>query len=219
LTFLKRKNALILTWTVAAILALCTTALTSSTSTMAMAQTADQSTGSGNAVTGSELPCNTSDPTLAGSFLTVDGITGPVGKPCKFEIEDWSFGVENPTTMGSATNGVGAGKAKFNEFTIKKTSDSASPTFFKNCVAGAHYEKVTLEMRKAGGDPASSGKPFLTYTFGNVFTTKINWSGPGDEGPEEQITFVYGSLKVAYTPQNNDGSPGTPISSEWPPVR
>jgi len=30
------------------------------------------------------------------------------------------------TAVGSATGGAGAGKIKFNEFTIKKTTDSAS---------------------------------------------------------------------------------------------
>jgi hypothetical protein len=30
-------------------------------------------------------------------------------------------------TIGSATKGAGAGKIKFNEFTIKKTTDQASP--------------------------------------------------------------------------------------------
>src|SRR2546423_9122241 len=44
-----------------------------------------------------------------------------------FEIKDFSFGVENPTTIGSATGGAGAGKIKFNEFTIKKTTDVSSP--------------------------------------------------------------------------------------------
>jgi hypothetical protein len=29
------------------------------------------------------------------------------------EIKDFSFGVENPTTIGSATGGAGAGKIKF----------------------------------------------------------------------------------------------------------
>src|SRR5271165_1319055 len=78
-----------------------------------------------------------------------------------FEIKDFSFGVENPTTIGSATGGAGSGKIKFNEFTIKKTSDQASTAFFKNCCIGSHYGTVTVEMRKAGGDPMSSGKPFL----------------------------------------------------------
>src|ERR1700740_1535883 len=49
-----------------------------------------------------------------------------------FEIKDFSFGVENPTTIGSATGGAGAGKVKFHEFVIKKVTDSASPVFFKN---------------------------------------------------------------------------------------
>jgi type VI secretion system secreted protein Hcp len=123
-----------------------------------------------------------------------------------FEIKDFSFGAENPTTIGSATGGAGAGKVKFNEFTIKKTTDSASPAFFRNCAAGAHYKKVVLEMRKSGGDPQSAGKPFLTFYFETVFTTKIDWSGPGDEGPEESITFVYGKLVVEYWPQKATGA-------------
>jgi hypothetical protein len=31
-----------------------------------------------------------------------------------FEIKDFSFSVENPTTIGSATGGAGAGKVEFN---------------------------------------------------------------------------------------------------------
>jgi type VI secretion system secreted protein Hcp len=123
-----------------------------------------------------------------------------------FEIKDWSFEVTNKTTIGSATTGAGGGKAKFNEFTIKKTTDSALPTFFKNCVAGAHYKSVIIKMRKSGGDPSSAGKAYLTYKFGTVFTTKIDWSGPGDEDPEETVTFVYGKLGVKYKPQKPDGS-------------
>jgi type VI secretion system secreted protein Hcp len=122
-----------------------------------------------------------------------------------FEIKDFSFGVENPTTIGSATGGAGAGKIKFNEFTIKKTSDVNSPTFFKNCATGAHYKTVTLALRKAGGSSTTAGGAYLVYRFDTVFTTKVGWSGPGDEGPEESITFVYGSINITYRPQNTDG--------------
>jgi type VI secretion system secreted protein Hcp len=132
-----------------------------------------------------------------------------------FEIKDFQFGVENPTTIGSATGGAGAGKIKFNEFTIKKTTDSASSSFFKNCCAGAHYATVVVEMRKAGGDPATAGKPFLRFSFSTVFTTKIDWSGPGDEGPEESITFVYGKLGVTYWPQTGTGASDAPKSVGW----
>ena len=133
-----------------------------------------------------------------------------------FEIKDFSFDIENPTTIGSASGGAGAGKAKFNEFSITKTTDKASPLFFQNCVAGVHYGKVTLEMRKAGGDAESAGKKgFLKYTFGTVFTTKVEWSGPGDEAPEEKISFVYGTLQIEYTPQTSAGTAGTTVPAGW----
>src|SRR5262249_48559710 len=92
-----------------------------------------------------------------------------------FEIKDFSFDVENPTTIGSATGGAGAGKIKFNEFTIKKTSDKASAIIFQHCAQGVHYQTATLSMRKAGGGKAG-GQIFLVFHFGTVFTTKIDWS-------------------------------------------
>ena len=114
--------------------------------------------------------------------------TGPA--LAAFEIKDFPFGVENPTTIGSGTGGAGAGKIKFNEFTIKKTSDGASPAFFKNCCVGAHYKTVTIDMRKAGGDPKSVARPFLQFELETVYVTKIDWSGPGDEGPETDFNFA-----------------------------
>ena len=181
-----------------------------------VAQTTDQNTSTDS--TGSVLPCNTSSQTRTGSFFTIDGINGQNGKSCLFEIKDFSFGVENPTTIGSATGGAGAGKATFHEFQITKKSDSASPIFFQHVATGQHFNTATLTMRKAGGDP-QSGTAFLVYKFGTVFTTKIDWSGPGDEGPEEQITFVYGKLAVQYQPQKPNGTLGVPISSCFDAVR
>jgi type VI secretion system secreted protein Hcp len=127
-------------------------------------------------------------------------------KKFAFEIKDFSFDVENPHTIGSATGGAGAGKIKFNEFNIKKSTDKASTTFFKDCVFGIHYENVVIAIRKSGGSATTSGLPYLEYCFNTVFVTKIEWSGPGDEGPEESITFAYGKLGVRYRAQNADGS-------------
>ncbi len=137
-----------------------------------------------------------------------------------FELKDFSFSVENKTTIGSATGGAGGGKIEFKEFEIKKPTDSASPLFFRNCAAGMHYEVVSIAIRKAGGTAgqgtASSGKPYLVFHFGTVFTTKIGWSGPGDEGPVESIVFSYGELKIMYYPQKPDGTMDTQAKiAEW----
>jgi YD repeat-containing protein len=136
-------------------------------------------------------------------------------RPKGFEIKDWSFEVTNKSTIGSATGGAGGGKAEFGEFTITKTADKSSAEFFKNCCAGAHYKTVTLQVRKAGGSGEKSGKPYLVYKFSTVFTTKISWSGAGDEAPEENITFVYGAMKIDYTPQTESG-PSTIAQLPYP---
>ena len=65
-------------------------------------------------------------------------------------VDSFSFGVENPTTIGSATGGAGAGKIKFNEFQIKKTIDNASPVLFKQAAAGASLQEGRPDAPKAG---------------------------------------------------------------------
>jgi type VI protein secretion system component Hcp len=125
-----------------------------------------------------------------------------------FEIKDWSFDVSNKSTIGSATGGAGGGKAEFAEFSIQKMVDAASVVFFRNCVAGAHYDQVILACRKAGSDSKSSGAPYLTYTFGTVFTTKVAWKH-SDDGPTEDIQFVYGTLMIEYQPQDKSGKIGS----------
>ena len=131
---------------------------------------------------------------LFGYFLKVDGLDGEstdLAHKNAFEIKDFSFGIENKTTVGSASSGAGAGKIKFNEFTIKKTTDKASPLFFKNCAAGAHYKTVVLSLRKAGGDPQSSGKDFLKVTFSDVLTTRyVNTGGSPPQPPPVEVISV-----------------------------
>lgn len=45
----------------------------------------------------------------------------------------------------------------------------SSPAFFKNCVAGAHYKKVVINMRKAGG----SQQEFLKITMTDVTVSSL----------------------------------------------
>ena len=60
--------------------------------------------------------------------------------------------------------------------------------------AGAHYPTATLTLRKAG-----ESKPYLTYTFKTVFTTKIDHSGSSPEAVSEEITFVFGQVLEQVT--------------------
>jgi type VI protein secretion system component Hcp len=162
-------------------------------------------------------PANKSMMAIGGE--SQDSYFGVGGKitPSAFEIKDFSFDIENKTSIGSATSGAGGGRVQFGQFSITKFTDQSTNAFFKNCVTGTHYSLVNLYIRKAGATPDSSGAPYLVYQFGTVFTVKIEWSGPGDEtGPEEKITFAYGQLGITYFFQKADGtmdgSKSTPVS-------
>ena len=71
-----------------------------------------------------------------------------------------------------------------------------------------------VKTLKAKGEEAAA-KEFLRFKFETVFTTKIDWSGPGDEGPEESITFVYGKLGIRYS---LPGSGMKPVVGGWDQV-
>jgi type VI protein secretion system component Hcp len=75
------------------------------------------------------------------------------------------FTVENPT-IGSSSGGAGAGKAVLQPFTITKTVDTASPSFFKNA-ANLHTNLGTCTI---DFDPGSRPRDqeYLTFTFSNV---------------------------------------------------
>jgi type VI protein secretion system component Hcp len=111
-----------------------------------------------------------------------------------FEIHDFSFSAENTAGMNS---GGGAGKASLGSVTVKKISDSSSPSLFGKLIAGSQYGSATIIVRKPGAGA------FLVYKFGTVATTKIEWGGPGEQGPEETITLNFGDVEITFVSQDS----------------
>jgi type VI secretion system secreted protein Hcp len=123
------------------------------------------------------------------------------------EVSSWSWGVSN----SSGSTGGGAGKVKFNEFTIKKTVDSASPLFFRAVAQGQHYHSVILYFDEAPGSSGASGTPptyatYMTITLTNVFISAdaifggAGGSSSGDR-PTESITLNFAKVQMTYSPQ------------------
>ena len=152
---------------------------------------------------------NLSDKAVKPQGETSDNWFKPLGG---LECLSVTFGVSQAETTGSAASGSGAGKAKFEEFTIEKYVDLASVPLYNACTAGAHYPTVMLANRKAGG----SQLLYLQYAFRMVFVTSINWSGGGgEEAPKETIKFKFGTMGIQYIRQKADGSGGVPITAAW----
>lgn len=131
------------------------------------------------------------------------------------ELTSYSFGIENPSTIGSASGGGGSGKAKLKEFSISKFGDRCTADFFIACGTGGHYQRATLDFLKAGGQTSNTSvgsttrrMPYLQFMFQVVFVKDMTWEGDTDsEAPKETVVFVYGAMTVVYTPQDKEGKP------------
>ena len=129
-------------------------------------------------------------------------------------IRSFSLGVNNPTTIGSATGGAGVGRATFLEVNFAKDVNSGSPALFQALTSGAHFDTAQVMVRRAG---ARNGEAYLSYEFRLVYPTAQTWAGGGDV-PEEDLRFVHGGFRITYRPQNADGTLGPPVVAQWSQV-
>jgi type VI secretion system secreted protein Hcp len=145
---------------------------------------------------------------------------GPIEDGCKsalFEIEDYSFDIEQTLGIGSQSTGVGTGRCQFNPFSITRKIDRASPHFFRMACAGKSFCRVGLGLRKAAGTD-SAGVMYLAFTFSLVGVKTVSWAHD-DEAPKETVTFEYGAVAVQYAMQQPGGKLDKVIAGGWNRVR
>ena len=150
------------------------------------------------------------------AWLELDGVKGESqrkGHEEQIEVLSFSWGGNNPASVGHGSGG-GAGKVALSDFSIMKMTDATSTDLFQKMCSGKHYPKATLTMYKAGGDEALD---YLKYTFEELFVTSINWSGSqgGDAIPTESVSFAFGKVTMDYKIQNPDGSAKGTVPGSW----
>jgi type VI secretion system secreted protein Hcp len=151
------------------------------------------------------------------AFLKIDGVNGEAtrkGFEKQMEILSFSWGASNPSTIGAGGGGGGGGKVSVSSFNIMKKSDAASPILFQACCKGDHFPSAIVTLNKAAG---SAALDFIKYEFDEVYVDSVQWSGSsgGDDTPMESVSFSFGKVSITYTPQNKDGSKGSPAVGAW----
>ena len=143
-------------------------------------------------------------PVIEGTTLDTDM------KGCS-EVSEVSFGIENVSTIGSASGGAGAGKAKFNDISIKVLASKITTQLFLACAKGGHYSKVTIYFRPSGAAASKVPKPTFVVTLGMVFVKSIELGGSnGDDRATSSISLQCGSMKL----ETYDQAKGGEISSK-----
>lgn len=138
-------------------------------------------------------------------FLKLDGIKGEA-KDSKhkdeIDILSWSFGVSQTGTMGLGGGG-GAGKANFQDISITKHVDKASPSLFLNCATGKHMKDALLTCRKAGGTQLE----YLKIKLSDLLVTSVSGGASGGEDRQtENISLNFSKIEIEYHEQDAKGA-------------
>lgn len=109
-----------------------------------------------------------------------------------FAATAWSWGASNPTTIGSASGGAGAGKVSVSSLNVSKNFDQCSPALFFAVASGKHYASATLTQQD------SDGNVVLTLAMSQVFVESWQLSGSVNEAlPSEAVSFAFEKICVS----------------------
>ena len=145
-------------------------------------------------------------------FLKIDGIEGE-SKDDKMggqiHIDSFSFGVEQVGTAESG-GGLGAGKAKFEDFEFTMPTQKASPKIYAACASGKHIKQAVLSIRKAGGKQ----EIYLKHTFSDLLISSFRTAN-GEPQPTDTVKFNFVKLATEYKEQLATGGLGGTTAASW----
>jgi len=147
-------------------------------------------------------------------FLKLDGLKGEsIDSKHKESIDilAWSWGLSNTGTFHHGSGG-GAGKANFNDISVTKYIDIASPNLMLHCANGKHITKGTITVRKAGENPLEYLKISLEKILVSGYTT--GGSG-GEERLTENVSLNFAKVKIEYAQQTEKGGAGGSADFTW----
>src|SRR5262245_25697219 len=76
--------------------------------------------------------------------FTPSTLNGPLDGSTLYALNSFSFDVQNPVTIGSATGGAGAGKVEFDPLKLDFTDPSLTPFLFHVLASGEHFSRIDV---------------------------------------------------------------------------
>ena len=146
------------------------------------------------------------------AYLFVDGIKGEsTTRQDAIDLLSFSVGVTNvtSTTTRAGAAGQSVSKPVCSDLSIMKVVDAASIPLLADALAGKILATVKIVYSKPVGDHTFD---YFTLTLGNVIVSSVQESG-SNENPTESVSFNAQTYTFSFTPQNPDGTAGTPITA------
>jgi type VI secretion system secreted protein Hcp len=148
----------------------------------------------------------------------VKGGSADAGHKDEILVNEYSFGVSNTGSVGTATGETRSGKASFSDLTFSAPVSVASPKLMLACASGTHYDTAVLTLRRTGG--RGTAQDFLRLTLKTVLVSSYQDAGStADDVPTDRVTLAFGAMKIDYTSQNAPGTAGETSSAGWDRTR
>jgi len=147
-------------------------------------------------------------PAALDMFLKLDDIPGEStvkGHATEIDVLAFSWGMSNPGTISTAGGGIIAGKPQFQELSLTKYVDLASPLLMTAAATGKHIPTAKFTVLRSTSTAGS--KNYYTVTLTEALVTSVATGGSGGEDRmTENITLNYAAIKIDYYQQKPDGT-------------
>lgn len=142
-------------------------------------------------------------------YGTIQGSSTSIGHQDWIVLNSFQFGVAVPINLST---GLGTGSPKFDQITVTKVMDQSSPLLMQQLLQGMP-QSVTIDLT----EPSSFSKgpvTFAEYKLTDALLTGYSVSSGGDT-PTENLSLTFEKISYTFTPQNPDGTVGTPTTVTW----
>jgi type VI secretion system secreted protein Hcp len=126
-------------------------------------------------------------------------------------IESWSWGESNAGVVGVPTSE----KANFQDLTVTKRIDKATPKLMLACASGQQVTSGTLVFTTRA--PGAADDTYLRYELKDVLVSSFQHGGGAADGslPTESISLNFSKIEMTYYYDDPAGGDPLPISEGW----
>ncbi len=153
------------------------------------------------------------------AFLKIDGVPGESTDDKHkdwIEVLSYNIGVSQPSAGAASSGGArSAERADFDDFSITKALDKASPKLALHVCNGSHIKEVKLELCRATGEK----QKYMEYKMEDVLVSTVRPGGSAQGGeslPMEEVSFNYGKITWTYTETDHKtGKAKGDVAANW----
>lgn len=141
-------------------------------------------------------------------FLAVAGVTGDSaveGHENELEVSGWHWGISQ--TRSPAGGGAATGRPVIADLVLTITSIAGALQLVDLCATGRQIQTALLAGVRAGGQPFT----FLRYEIPRLTVASVTQTTTDDGSLSHEVALAFRSVRATFTPQNADGSAGTPV--------